>query len=46
MYTKESIVLRALGALGTCLFAFFFVLTISTPEWVESFALDFVESEE
>ena len=45
MYTKESIILRSLGALGACLFAFFFALTFSTPEWVENYARDFIESE-
>ncbi len=45
MKTKKSIILRTLGAIGTGLFAFFFALTFSTPEWVENYAIDFIESE-
>lgn len=38
-------VLLLTGLLGTVLFGFFFALTIHTPEWVESFAADFIERE-
>ena len=38
-------VLLLTGLLGAALFGFFFALTIHTPEWVESFAADFIERE-
>ena len=37
-------VLRLVGILGAALFGFFFVLTFSTPQWVEHFAVDFIET--
>jgi hypothetical protein len=37
-------VLRLAGVLGAALFGFFFVLTFSTPQWVERFAVDFIET--
>jgi hypothetical protein len=37
-------VLRSIGVLGAALFGFFFLLTFSTPQWVERFAVDFIES--
>jgi hypothetical protein len=36
--------LRAAGILGVALFAFFFALTFSTPQWVERFAVEFIEA--
>jgi hypothetical protein len=45
MYIQKSMFLRSLGVLGTSIFAFFFILTFSTPGWVESFATDFIESQ-
>jgi hypothetical protein len=35
-------VLRIAGALGLAVFGFFFFLTFHAPEWVESFAKDFI----
>ena len=37
-------VLRSIGVLGAALFGFFFLLTFSTPQWVEQFAVDFIET--
>ena len=37
--------LRLVGAAGFALFALFFSLTYSTPEWVENFAADFIRAE-
>lgn len=45
--TTDSVrilVLRAAGVLGTALFTVFFALTFSTPQWVERFAVDFIEA--
>jgi hypothetical protein len=39
----QSWILRVVGATGAVLFAFFFALTFSTPQWVERFAADFIE---
>jgi hypothetical protein len=36
-------VLRLAGIAGFVLFTFFFALTFHTPQWVESFAKDFIE---
>jgi hypothetical protein len=36
--------LRVVGVVGATLFGFFFVLTFSTPQWVERFAVEFIES--
>ena len=36
--------LQLAGVLGAALFGFFFVLTFSTPQWVERFAVEFIES--
>jgi hypothetical protein len=36
-------VLRVTGVLGVVLFGFFFGLTFSTPQWVERFAVEFIE---
>jgi hypothetical protein len=38
------LVLRLLGLAGVVVFATFFVLTFSTPQWVERAAADFIES--
>jgi hypothetical protein len=40
----QNLVLRVVGVAGAALFAFFFALTFSTPQWVERFATDFIES--
>jgi hypothetical protein len=37
-------VLRVLGVAGVAVFGIFFALTFSTPQWVERFAADFIES--
>ncbi len=37
-------ILRVVGVAGVALFAFFFALTFYTPQWVERFAADFIES--
>ena len=37
-------ILRITGVVGAALFGFFFVLTFSTPQWVERFAVDFIET--
>jgi hypothetical protein len=37
-------ILRITGVAGAALFGFFFVLTFSTPQWVERFAVDFIET--
>lgn len=42
--TFKLSVLRVTGVLGLVLFAFFFVLTFSTPQWVERFAVEFIEA--
>jgi hypothetical protein len=42
--TTQLSVLRVTGALGVVLFGFFFVLTFSTPQWVEQFAVEFIET--
>lgn len=36
--------LRLAGILGAALFGFFFVLTFSTPKWVERYAVEFIET--
>jgi hypothetical protein len=36
--------LRGAGVLGAALFGFFFALTFSTPQWVEQFAVEFIET--
>jgi len=36
--------LRVTGAVGVVVFGFFFALTFSTPEWVEKFAVEFIET--
>jgi hypothetical protein len=41
----QRIILGAIGATGTAVFAFFFALTFHTPEWVEDFAAGFIEKE-
>jgi hypothetical protein len=35
----QRIILGIIGASGAAIFAFFFALTIHTPEWVEDFAV-------
>ena len=35
--------LRVIGVRGATLFGFFFALTFSTPQWVERFAVEFIE---
>lgn len=42
--TVRILVLRAAGVLGAALFMAFFALTFSTPQWVERFAVDFIEA--
>ena len=37
-------ILRSIGIVGAALFGFFFLLTLSTPQWVERFAVDFIET--
>lgn len=37
-------ILRITGVVGAALFGFFFVLTFSTPQWVERFGVDFIET--
>ena len=44
MATTQLSVLRVTGVLGAVLFGFFFVLTFSTPQWVERFAVEFIET--
>ena len=36
---------RLVGVVGTAIFSTFFAFTYSVPEWVETFAADFVENE-
>jgi hypothetical protein len=36
--------LRGAGVIGAALFGFFFALTFSTPQWVEQFAVEFIET--
>ena len=45
MLTTKQTLLRAVGLAGTVTFAVFFTFTFSVPDWVESFAADFIESE-
>jgi hypothetical protein len=40
----RMLALRAVGILGAALFTFFFALTFSTPQWVERFAVEFIEA--
>jgi len=42
--TVQLSILRVTGVLGAVLFGFFFVLTFSTPQWVERFAVEFIEA--
>lgn len=42
--TLQLSVLRIVGALGAVLFAFSFALTFSTPQWVERFAVEYIET--
>jgi hypothetical protein len=42
MASTQLSVLRVTGALGVVLFGFFFLLTFSTPQWVEQFAVEFI----
>lgn len=37
-------ILRSIGVVGAALFGFFFLLTFSTPQWVERFAVEFIET--
>jgi len=37
--------LRVVGAAGAAVFATFFAFTFAVPDWVETFAADFIESE-
>lgn len=39
----RQLTLRAIGGFGAAIFGFFFLLTFHTPEWVETFAADFIE---
>lgn len=41
----QKLTLRFLGILGTGIFATFFVLTWSIPEWVEQAAADYIEAQ-
>lgn len=42
--TIQLWILRIAGVLGAALFGFFFVLTFSTPQWVEQFAVEYIEA--
>ena len=44
-YLGRKLTLRALGLVGASIFAAFFVLTYATPNWVETFATEFIENE-
>jgi hypothetical protein len=44
MNTQRAI-LGVLGGVGAATFAFFFALTVRTPEWLERYASDFIERE-
>jgi hypothetical protein len=37
-------ILRSIGVVGAALFGFFFLLTFSTPQWVERAAVEFIET--
>jgi hypothetical protein len=39
-----SWILRVVGVAGAAVFGIFFAITFSTPQWVEHFAADFIES--
>jgi hypothetical protein len=41
----EKGLLRATGLAGLAIFGFFFALTFRVPQWIESFAEDFIERE-
>ena len=41
---SASWILRVVGMAGAAVFGFFFAITFSTPQWVERFAADFIES--
>ena len=41
----QELILRIAGTTGFAVFAAFFALTFSTPQWVEDFARDFITSE-
>ena len=43
--TTQKLALRSIGFLGAMVFTAFFALTYSTPDWVERFAADYIESE-
>jgi hypothetical protein len=40
----ENFILRLTGLAGAAIFAIFFMLTFSTPQWVERVAADFIEA--
>jgi hypothetical protein len=42
--TLQLLVLRMAGIAGAAIFGFFFVLTFSTPQWVERYAVDYIET--
>lgn len=39
-----SWIMRVIGVAGAAAFGFFFAITFATPQWVEHFAADFIES--
>lgn len=41
----QRVSLRLIGAAGVAIFLSFFMLTYTTPTWIETFAADFIESE-
>lgn len=41
----QKLALRSIGVFGAGIFATFFALTFSAPEWVEQFAADYIEAE-
>jgi hypothetical protein len=41
----QKLILRVAGTTGFALFAAFFLLTVSTPQWVEDFARNFITAE-
>lgn len=43
--TARNVTLRSIGMVGAAIFTFFFVLTYSTPTWVEEFASEYIERE-
>ncbi len=44
-HSKQWVALGLIGVIGAIIFSFFFILTFQTPEWVESYAANFIERE-